>query len=74
MLSAGIGTIGSVLTYRDAHAPLEIADPKPVFWIVGGPPSHRDLVLLRMEGKKDHCELQYSKNEPLFGPQMGIPG
>ncbi len=63
-----------VWTFRDAQAPVQVADGKPLLCFKFMPglentpyaPSGRDLVVIKFDEKKDHRELQTSSGGNVF--------
>ena len=73
-LSLGIAHKRFELTYRDAEAPVRTSCPKPVFRIVGlSQTAPRDIVVVRLEQKKDHRELQVGGTSDWSGTSFGYP-
>jgi len=69
-----------VWTFRDAQAPVQLVDGKPLLCFKFMPglentpyaPSGRDLVIIRFDEKKDHRELQTSSGGNMFTFKSGI--
>jgi len=73
-LSLGIARKRFELTYRDVEAPVRTLNPKPVFRIVG--PSQtapRDIVVVRLQQRRDHRELQVGGESDWTGTSFGYP-
>jgi hypothetical protein len=69
-----------VWTFRDARAPVQVADEKPTFCVksvelppgVPSPYSPRDLVIAKFDEKKDHRELQTTSGASMFTFKSGL--
>lgn len=69
-----------VWTFRDAAAPVQVAESRPLFCfkffasLAGTPyaPSGRDIVLVRFDQKKDHRELQVTNGGNMFTFKSGL--
>jgi hypothetical protein len=72
--SYGIAKAKVELTYRDAEAPVSTSNPRPIFKVVGPlQVAPRDIVIVRVQQKKDHRELQVGKMGALSGFSMQYP-
>jgi hypothetical protein len=72
--SYGIAKAKVEVVYRDAEAPVSTSGPRPTFKIVG--PSQvapRDIVIVRVQQKKDHRELQLGTARMWSGVNMQYP-
>lgn len=68
-----------VFTFRGAEAPVQIQEPRPVFYFKQSPymvnvpgRSERDIVLVRFDRKKDHRELQMTSGGSMFNFKAGF--
>jgi hypothetical protein len=69
-----------VWTFRDARAPVQLADEAPMFCVkamelpagIPSPYSARDLVIARFDEKKDHRELQTTSGASMFTFKSGL--
>ena len=69
-----------VYTYRDAMAPVQVKEEKPLFCVkfnpllTGSPyaPSPRDIVIARFDEKKDHRELQITSGGNMATFKSGL--
>ena len=60
--SYGIAKAKVLVMYRDPEAPVKTSGPRPTFEIVGPTETApRDIVIVRLQKKKDHRELQVAK-------------
>jgi hypothetical protein len=58
----GIAKAHVEVIYRDAEAPVKTSNAKPTFRVVGDlDVAPRDIIIVRVEKKKDHRELQTAK-------------
>jgi hypothetical protein len=74
MLTYGIASAKSVLVFRDATAPVKTNSPRPTFRIVGdSQTAPRDIVIVRLQKKKDHRELQVGKVNAYTGLKFEYP-
>lgn len=72
--SYGIASVKTVLSYRDAEAPIRTAYSRPTFCIVGpSATAPRDIVIVRLKQKKDHRELQIGKANAYTGANVEYP-
>lgn len=72
--SYGIAKAKVVVLYRDADAPVSTSGPRPEFRIEGQTQTApRDIVIVRLERKKDHRELQVAKVGAYSGMSMEYP-
>lgn len=72
--SYGLAKAHVVLSYRDAEAPVQTSGPRPVFKIVGTPDrAPRDIVIVRVQKKKDHRELEVGSAALWTGVNMQYP-
>lgn len=73
-LSYGAASVKTVLTFRDATAPVATSAARPIFCIVG--PSQtapRDIVIVQLKRKKDRRELQIGKANAYTGASVEYP-
>lgn len=68
-----------VWTFRDAESPAQIADRRPTFCVKELPAlaniagrSGRDLLIVRLDKKKDHRELQTTSGGSMFTFKAGL--
>jgi hypothetical protein len=71
-------TLQMVYTFRGAHAPVQITDAKPTFYIVQVPcmadvpgQSDRDIAIVRFDVKKHRRELQITSGSNAFTFKAG---
>jgi hypothetical protein len=69
-LTQGISGIKTKATYRDAEAPLRIADRRPTFYLRSN--SARGVFLVHLEKKSDHRELEIAGAATSFNMRIGI--
>jgi hypothetical protein len=68
------GSVKVVAIYRDATAPAKSLNGKPVFRLVGvGDIQPRDILIVRMDAKKDHREIVYAKAGAYTGLKLEFP-
>jgi len=69
--SYGIASIKVVLEYRDATAPVKTSLARPIFHVLGNmSTAPRDIVIVHLQQKKDHRELQTAKANAYSGMKM----
>jgi len=74
MMTGGISGVKSVLIYRDATAPVHTTSLRPVFKLVGDAnTAPRDIIIVRLQQKKNHRELQIGKANAYTGFNMEYP-
>ena len=62
------------MLYRDPDAPVKTQGPRPVFRIIGPTETApRDIVIVRLEKKKDHRKLPVAVREDGQEPTSAIP-
>jgi hypothetical protein len=74
MFTYGVASMKSVLVFRDATAPVKTSTVRPVFRIIGnttGAP--RDIVIVQLQQKRDHRELQVGKANVYSGMKYEYP-
>jgi hypothetical protein len=72
--SYGIAKAHVEMSYRDAEAPVKTSGSRPVFRILGVTSvAPRDIVIVRLQVKKDHRELQTAKVGAWTGVNMQYP-
>lgn len=57
--------------YRDAHAPIQIEELRPIFYLRGAAKSGRDALIVRLDTKKDGREVQISAAKGIRGGEAG---
>lgn len=70
MLTGGAASIRSFMLFRDPSAPVSLSTSRPSFLIVGFSNPPRDIVIVRLERKKDHRELQIGRFNGYTGGGM----
>ena len=70
MLTGGATSIRSFVLFRNPSAPVSVSISRPTFLIVGAANSPRDIVIVRLEQKKDHRELQIGRFNGYTGGGM----
>jgi hypothetical protein len=74
MFSGGIASAKAVFIYRDATAPMKTALVRPIFHVIGLiTTAPRDIVIVRLQQKKDHRELEIGKFNAYSGMNMQYP-
>jgi hypothetical protein len=74
IFSYGIASAEVVYVYRDATALVKTTEVRPVFHIIGNmSTAPRDIVIIRLQQKKDHRELQTAKVNAYSGMKMQYP-
>lgn len=69
--SYGIASAKAVLVFRDSTAPVKTSSTRPVFLVIGDTlTAPRDIVIVRLQQKKDHRELQIGKFNAYSGMKM----
>jgi hypothetical protein len=74
MFTYGVASMKSVLVFRDATAPVKTFSVRPVFRIIGNTTTApRDTVIVQLQQKKDHRELQVGKVNAYNGMKYEYP-
>ena len=72
--SYGIAKAHIVHTFREAEAPIQTSNPRPVFKVVGAQDiAPRDIIIVKLEKKKDHREIEVGSVRTWTGANMGYP-
>ena len=72
--TGGIASAKVVMLYRDPDAPVKTQGPRPVFRIIGPTETApRAIVIVRLEKKKDHRELQVATARGWTGANLSYP-
>jgi len=72
--SYGIASSKAVLVFRDSTAPVKSSSMRPIFLVIGDTiTAPRDIVIVRLQQKKDHRELQIGKFNAYSGMKMEYP-
>lgn len=71
MFSYGIASMKTIMIFRDPTAPIKTFGARPVFYVVGPTlTAPRDMLIVRLNQKKDHRELQIGKANAYTGAKI----
>jgi len=69
--TAGLSGLGMTAVYRGAHAPVQISDPRPTFYI-RGTGSEKDTMIVQLTQKKDSRTLRTSTSSATVDNKGGF--
>lgn len=64
---ASLGKTKTTYVYRGAHAPVQLREAHPVFYVRGVGKSGRDAEIVRLQSKAETREVERASDSPLWG-------